>query len=655
MNRAYSILSVKSVDDDQRIITGVATTPSVDRMGDVIDSLGVRFTNPLALLHQHDSDRPVGTVKFNKPTKSGVTFEAKLPKIAEPGPLKDRVDTAWGEVKAGLVRAVSIGFRPLEYSFIENGGIHFKEIEVYELSLVSVPAQADAKIETIKSIDAPQLAATGKQPKDSDRPTPPAPGKQINPVVKAMEAKTMKKTIAEQISAYQGTRETKSARMIAIMDDAAEKGETLDAEQQQEYDGLKDEVKSIDDHLVRLADMEKINLAKAAPVTGHTQAAAAQARAGVVPVVQVKEVLPKGIAFVRFCGAQYLAKKFNVNAVDVVRSKGWGSELESVIAAQADLILRAPVTPGNTTDTAFAAPLVVQQNMASEFVEMLRPATIIGRLPGLRRVPFNISVPRQTGGASVGWVGEGAPKPVSSLAFDSISLRFTKVAGIVPITQELLRFSNPSAEMVIRDDLIAAVAYITDRDFLDPSKAAVTNVSPASVTNGVSPTVATGTTADALRDDLGTMLKAYAAANMGVSGLTLVMTSQMAISISLMVNALGQPEFPGLGPNGGTLLQIPVITSENMVATGGSPVDGGLIVALSAGDILLADDGQVAIDMSTEASIQMETSPDSPATASTTFVSAFQQNMAFFRAEREIHWLKRRSTAVQYIASAKYN
>ncbi len=254
----------------------------------------------------------------------------------------------------------------------------------------------------------------------------------------------------------------------------------------------------------------------------------------------------------------------------------------------------------------------------------------------------------------MGWVGEGSPKPVSALAFDSISLRFTKVAGIVPITQELLRFSNPAAEGVIRDDLIQAIAYITDRDFLDPSKAAVTNVSPASVTNGVTPITASGTTADALRADLTDLMQAYAALNMSLSGLTLIMTSQQAIAISMMVNALGQYEFPGLGPNGGSLAQIPVITSENMVATGGSPVDGGMIVAINAGDVLLADDGQVTIDVSTEASIQMESAPDSPITGSTTFVSAFQQNMAFFRAEREIHWLKRRTGAVQFIQNAKY-
>lgn len=663
LDRAYSLLNVKSFDDERRTFSGIASTPSIDRMGDIVDPLGAKFALPMALLLDHDSKQQVGHVEFAKPNKDGIPFKASIPIVTEPGKLKDLVDYAWDLVKYRLRSFVSIGFSALKYEIMKDGGYHFTAWEWLELSLVSIPAQSEAVVHegkslesaflAFKSIDAPLLAATGKEPKASDRPTPPAPGKKkTTPIVKALEGKVMKKTVAEQISAFEAARQAKAAEMTTIMEATADSGETLDAETSEKYDTLADEVKSIDTHLARLKTLESTIVKAAVPVAGHRAAAGSESRGGHT-VVQMKEVLPKGIGFVRLWGAQYLAKKHGVSAVEVIRSKGWGSDLESVAAAHADIVLRAAVTPGNTTDTTFAAPLVVQQNLASEFVDLLRPQTIIGRL-GLRRVPFNISVPRQTGGASVAWVGEGAPKPVSSLAFDSISLRFTKVAGIVPITQELLRFSNPSAEAVIRDDLINAVAYITDRDFLDPSKAAVTNVSPASVTNGVTPVVATGTTADALRDDLGTLLKTYAAANMGVTGLTLVMTSQMAIAISLMVNALGQAEFPGMGPTGGTLVGIPVITSENIVATGGSPVDGGLIVALSAGDILLADDGGVSIDVSTEASIQMETAPDSPATASTTFVSAFQQNMAFFRAEREIHWLKRRSTAVQYIASAKY-
>jgi HK97 family phage prohead protease len=166
MNRAYSVLEIKSVDAAQRVIRGVATTPTPDRMGDVVDPLGVTFKNPLALLWQHRAAEPVGTVKFDKPTKDGITFEATIADIAEPGTLKDRLDEAWQSVVAGLVRAVSIGFRALEYSFMDEGGIRFIASEVLELSLVTIPANADATIHEIRSIDTAELASTGKEPSD---------------------------------------------------------------------------------------------------------------------------------------------------------------------------------------------------------------------------------------------------------------------------------------------------------------------------------------------------------------------------------------------------------------------------------------------------------------------------------------------------------
>lgn len=151
-NRAYSALSIKSVDEDNRIIRGIATTPSVDRVGDIIEPLGVKFQNPLAFLWQHQHDKPIGTVKFDTPTKDGIAFEAQIASTAEPGTLKDRLDEAWQSIKLKLVRAVSIGFRPIEYAFMENGGIRFTETEVYELSAVTIPANSEALITAVKSM-----------------------------------------------------------------------------------------------------------------------------------------------------------------------------------------------------------------------------------------------------------------------------------------------------------------------------------------------------------------------------------------------------------------------------------------------------------------------------------------------------------------------
>jgi HK97 family phage major capsid protein/HK97 family phage prohead protease len=771
LNRAYSLLDIKSVSDEQRIITGTATTPTPDRVGDIVEPLGVKFKNPMPLLWQHRSDAPVGTVKFDKPTKDGITFQAKLPKIDEPGPLKDRVDTAWGEVKTGLVRAVSIGFRSIEYSRMEDGGLRFIESEVLELSLVTIPAQAEATIQTIKSIDAEQLAIVEKAaslnssgvayanslitrgnvnttaawsfsaedgnkllgPKGDDWPNYgrhhlgvdsgeaentkahwkypfakgsvifrsaltairqragqqndtgvfdaagalikridskkdidahglAAPGQKPNgsdstpagvtasrATVKVMETRTMaKKSIAEQISAFEATRAAKAARMDEIMDAAAEKGETLDAAAKEEFDGLAGEVKEIDEHLVRLRAREKENKAAAVEVKGETQDEAGKSRGG-VRVESVRANLPKGIPFARYAMALAASKGNLMQAYEMAKSNQiWHDQTPEI-----ETVLKAAVAAGTTTDSSWAGPLVQYQVLTQDFIEFLRGRTIIGRIPGLRRVPFKVKVQRQTAVASVGWVGEGKPKPVSRGSFDTVTLDITKIAGIVVLTEELIRLSNPSAEQLVRDDLANGVIELMDNDFIDPDKAAVSNTSPASLTNGVTPVVATGTAFSNLAADVKSVFANFDAANIE-SGIVVVMKTGLARSLGLMLNALGQNVFPNLGADGGTFLGMPAITSTNVPYTEDSPQEGSPIIFIAAPEIMLADDGGVTIDVSREASVQMDSAPDDPVTASTVHVSLWQENKVGIRAERMINWVKRRSAAVQYISAAKY-
>lgn len=334
-------------------------------------------------------------------------------------------------------------------------------------------------------------------------------------------------------------------------------------------------------------------------------------------------------------------------------AKGWHDSTPEV-----ETVLRAAVAAGTTTDSAWAAPLVQYQTMANEFIELLRPETIIGKINGLRRVPFNVKMPGQTSASSVGWVGEGKPKPVSALAFNTTTLGFSKVAGIVVLTDELVRFSNPSAEALVRSDLTAAIAQFLDKDFVDPGKSASANVSPASITNGVTPVVASGTDASNLRADVQALFKKFVAANVSVAGSVWIMKPTTALTIGMMQNALGQSEFPGVNMNGGTFFGLPVIVSENIPdnAGSGSPVtgDGARIILVKPSEILLADDGGVTLDVSREASLQMDSAPDSPATASTVYTSLWQNNMVAIRAEREINWARRRAEAVGYIDQAKY-
>lgn len=641
MNRAYSFLEVKAVGEETRTITGMATTPAVDRVGDVVESLGVTFKNPLPLLWQHEHDKPIGLVEFGKPTAKGVPFTATLPRIEEPGALQDRIEEAWQSIKAGLVRAVSIGFRSIESENIAGTwGTRYIRTEVFELSAVTIPAQAEARIDTVKSFDVGLPAAFGKKEVPVVRLAKPAGAsapvvKKLPVVPKPEEGQDMK--FAEQIKSFQAALEQKSARQTELMEKAGEEGRSLDATESEEFDTLSDEITATETHIKRLETMEKSAIANAKPVT---DVSGMRERSSIT--VKATNPVAKGTAFTRYVIAQCRAKGNLMQAAEIAKQWTDTPEVEQV--------LKAAVAAGTTTDATWAAPLVPYQQMSNDFISLLRPETIVGKMTQLRNVPFNVRIPGQTQGSTVNWVGETKPKPVSALAFEDITLRFNKIAGIVVISDELARLSTPSAEAIIRGDLVAQIAQFTDDSFINPAYAAVTDVRPASVTNTATVIPATGTDADALRADVRALYATFIAANMSTAGAVWIMTSTMAMAIGMMMNPLGQPEFPSIGATGGTLLGLNVIVSETVP----SDSSGSIIVLAKQSEILLADEGGVTVDVSREASVQMNSTPDDPATASTVLTSLWANNLLGIRAERMITWRKRRPQAVAYISGAAY-
>src|SRR5262245_8222716 len=159
MNRAYSILTVKAVDEDARIITGMASTPTPDRLEDVVEPEGAQFKLPLPLLWQHDSKQPIGHVTHAKVSKAGIEIVAKIAKG-----VTDEIDRAWSLIKAGLVPGLSIGFKAIQHEAIpESKGIRFTKWLWLELSCVTIPANGEATITTIRSIDTAQRAVLGQR------------------------------------------------------------------------------------------------------------------------------------------------------------------------------------------------------------------------------------------------------------------------------------------------------------------------------------------------------------------------------------------------------------------------------------------------------------------------------------------------------------
>lgn len=631
MNRAYAILQIKSIDDETRVITGIATTPTPDRSGDIVEPGGAQFQLPIPLLWQHNSREPIGEVFAAKVTADGIEIQAHLATVDEPGKLKDRLDEAWQSIKAKLVRGLSIGFSSIEEAQIkETYSYRYIKWLWLELSAVTIPANADATILAIKAID---LAASGRH----------TPGGAGTSTIPRQQKAAPPMTIQEQITGLEHKRAADFARLTEIQTSATADGNTKDAAQREEFDTLKLTIKTIDAELVDLHDMEKLQIVKATPIKPVTEIEKAAAlRGGNTPVIHVTSQLPKGTAFTRMVMALVRGKGDSYQTLQHARSWSDTPEVEQMIQHMWNE--KAAVAPGTTTDATWAGPLAVRQPIA-EFLELLRARTLLGQISGFRQVPFNVSVGSQTGGGTYAWVGQGLAKPVTAAAYAAVTLDFAKAAGIIVISMELAKLSTPSAEGLVREELLGGMGAFLDVQLVDPAVAAVANLNPASITNGAATIVASGVTGAAAKLDLASRVATFAAANIPLLGSVWLMSDSNAFGLGLSVNPLGQPLFPGVTIAGGSIFGIPVIVSNNV---------GNRVVLVHAGSILYADEGGVQIDVSRETSIQMDSAPDSPATSTTVLVSMFQNNLIALRAERMINWKRARTAAVTYISAAAY-
>jgi HK97 family phage major capsid protein len=470
------------------------------------------------------------------------------------------------------------------------------------------------------------------------------------------------KTYAEHIASLEATRAEKSARMKELHKASVEEGRSMNTAEVEEFETLKGEIKTLGDDIDRTKQLEVIDKATAAPVDDKTKA---NAPASATPLsgsdLQLKKVekLEPGIAMARYAMclmaskgkhdvAFRLAERHYPQTEAVVKTLKAQSEGANIGAM---MQLKTNIPAGTTTDTTWAAPLVYAQTFAGDFINYLRPRTLIGQAQ-FRPIPFNVRIGGQTSGGSANWVGQGKAKPVTKFDYNAITVPFTKIAAISVLTQELARFSDPSAEMLIRDSLADAVTAKADNDLFDPDAAAVANVSPAGLLNGVTPVAGPGnsTDPDDIRCALLRLWAPWDTTNLGIRP-AYYTTPAVARMLSFMTDSLGNPAFPGITPTGGNYKGVPVRVSNYIANNGGS--GGAPFILVDEAEVYLADDGGVTLDASEEASIEMSDAPAGaagvPTASSVSVVSMWQTNSIALRAERYIWWGLRRSGAIQWI------
>lgn len=128
----------------------VASTNSTDRHGEVVDNNGwdlKAFKKNPVILWAHDHSEPaIGVSK--KTWVEGVGKKAKL--MIQPllHDVTDKAKAIKTLVEMGIINSLSVGFKPIE----SKDGITFDKNELLEVSMVNVPANADAMMLAYKSL-----------------------------------------------------------------------------------------------------------------------------------------------------------------------------------------------------------------------------------------------------------------------------------------------------------------------------------------------------------------------------------------------------------------------------------------------------------------------------------------------------------------------
>jgi HK97 family phage major capsid protein len=266
------------------------------------------------------------------------------------------------------------------------------------------------------------------------------------------------------------------------------------------------------------------------------------------------------------------------------------------------------------------------------FLDSLRNVGAFDRmLPDMKRVPLRTRVAAVSLGATGYIVGEGAPKPLTALSLTGDQLAEYVAAAILVLTEELVRGASEQSQALFRRELANAVAAVTDQQFI------------SLITASAATFASNGATANQIHQDFAVAFNALSTDQ--ASKLYILMQSASAKAIATRVTSTGETAFPGMSPQGGTMFNVPAVVSDG--------VANGTIVVADANAIAAAAGG-LGLDVSTQADLQFESTPDSPAINTTVLRSLWQHNMQALKITRAFAAELLRPTGVAVINNVNY-
>jgi HK97 family phage prohead protease/HK97 family phage major capsid protein len=495
---------------DNIFISGYASVNTVDRVGDVVPSsvweqgMVNYLKNPIVLAY-HDHDDPVGRMVEHKIDDKGLWIKARISAAAE---------EVFNFIKDGVLTAFSVSFRVLDAEYKPETELFIvKELELIEISVVSVPANSDTLFSLSKSFDnneeyklfktqfalqsdsAKGLEASnvaksitskeiGMDPKELQAMLDTAAANAAKQATDALIAsQKAEKDAAEKALADEEAMQKRVAEAVAKFSPSTTGAEKLYEEIENRYKAQAEEGKKTLEGLEatikeKAAELEAITKSKM-KFSGNNEGG---------PTYQEKEK------------AILLGKMANKNFVDTK----YGKELIEKYGAH--------VAAGAVTSPQSVWELEVSTNMEAEMRRRLVVAPLLRQIQMQTNVMM-IPVNQEAGFAT--WMANSAFGTTTSAGstqthqLKEITLSAYKVATNEYLAYEEEEDSILAIMPIVRDAMIRRIAKAVDKAFLrgagaaaDPVKGLVVYDTTSAV-NVTSTSVATVSTLRALRKDLG--------------------------------------------------------------------------------------------------------------------------------------------------------
>lgn len=396
-----------------------------------------------------------------------------------------------------------------------------------------------------------------------------------------------------KITALQQARAAVNEKIQALAAIEADKGE-LTEEQATSFAALSKEFDDLSAKIDRTKAAERFAAESATPVDDAE--GAAQAAAGNGPHIDpaLKGRAKPGHGVARMARALAATKGDPRRAAEFAEKNGFGADIAAALNIGSDS----------------AGGILIPQNLASEVIELLRPKAVVRSL-GARSLPLvngNLTVPRLKGGAVVGYIGTDTDIPTTEQQFDDLKLSAKKLAALVPISNDLLRYSgiNPNVDQIVSDDLTSSVATREDKAFIRDDGTSNTPKGlrfwalAGNVVAAPDLSALTGVALyNAVDQALGALILLLENANSGMVQPGWIMAPRTKRFLADLRDGNGNKFFPELAQN--MLKGYPIRSTTQVPWNLGTGTNESEIYFTDFGDCFIGEDGQLRIDYSSEA------------------------------------------------------